>query len=322
MKVSVLMPVCNGGATIEATLKSVLEQTAPADEILVMNDGSTDDTAAIVSSHRPQVTLLSQPNGGVASARNALCQRAQGDILAFLDADDIWHPEYLKVQRRLLEEYPSAVASYTGHLDFYGYDDYLWPHEPPNAHGDTELMTPLQFLVRYNRATGPFASMSYCCTRSNSLRKIGDTPFRVDGVDDSYLACALALAGPVIYAPKPPLVAYRVTPTSFSADRLKMYGRWVQVFELMKPLYEASGDSHLLRAFKLAFASKRRAYSKLLLGANQFAEAREQLRRSLEDSSNPASIAKSLTLLSITYLPTGLHPAWPPRKRQWKGSPS
>jgi glycosyltransferase involved in cell wall biosynthesis len=309
MKISVLIPTYNSSATIRPTLESVLEQTALPDEVLVLDDGSTDDTLSILDTYKPQVSVFRQANEGVAGARNALCARAQGDLIAFLDHDDIWHPEYLRRQQQLFESHPSAVASYVGHVDFYGYGNYQWEDSSPDESADAELIEPLDFFVRYNRSTGNFGSMSYCCVRASALKRMGGSPFRIDGVDDSYLSFELALLGPVIYAPES-LVAYRITQGSFSTDRLKTFGRWVKVFELMRPQYEASGDSRLLQAFKRAFASKRRAYSKMLMGANKVADAREQLRRSLEDSSEPTSLAKSLTILSMTYLPPVLHPTW------------
>lgn len=317
MRISVVIPVYNGEKTIRTALQSVLGQTLSPDEILVLNDGSTDQTDSIVASYRPRITVIAQPNGGVANARNILCRYAQGDLIAFLDSDDIWHPEYLRTQRQLFESYPGAVASYMGHVNFYGCDDYRWESDSANESADAEIIEPLDFLVRYNRSTGNFGSMSYCCVRGSILRRLGASPFRVDGVEDSYLSCELALLGSVIYAPTP-LVAYRITQGSLSTDHLKMFGRWVNVFELMMPQYEASGNLYLSQAFRRASASKRRAYSKMLMGVGKVAEAREQLRRSVDDSSDPTSIAKSLTLLSMTYLPRRLHPAWPSGDREWK----
>src|ERR1035438_3553301 len=110
MKISVLIPAYNASRTIRATVESVFGQTVQPNEILIMNDGSTDDTAAVLQSFTSRVTVLHQVNQGVASARNELVARSQGDLVAFLDADNIWHPQYLEAQRKLATAHPDAVA--------------------------------------------------------------------------------------------------------------------------------------------------------------------------------------------------------------------
>lgn len=311
MKVSVAIPAYNCAATIQATLESVLQQTAPPDEILVLDDGSTDNTASVVNSYRPRVTLFQQKNSGAACARNALCERAQGDLIAFIDSDDIWNPSYLEVQRRLFRNYPNAVAFFTGHVNFVGHGNYQWDTNSLDAGSSVELIDPLDFFERYNRATGPFASMSYCCVPKRALMQIGNKPFceKVSGVEDSYLFYLLALSGPVVYASKP-LVAYRITDESLSANHLKTFRVWVHVFELLQGRYRKLSDANLSRAFGMAFASKRRFYAKLLMGAGKTSEARRQLQCSLGNTCNPVSIVKSLAWLLLTYIPVELQPKW------------
>lgn len=118
MKISALIPAYKAAGTIEATLESILAQTQPPDEILVLLDGVVDDTPKKLEKFTPRVTVHIQENRGVACARNRLVELASGDLLAFLDADDLWHPDYLKNQHALFAQYPNAVAVYTGHLRF------------------------------------------------------------------------------------------------------------------------------------------------------------------------------------------------------------
>jgi glycosyltransferase involved in cell wall biosynthesis len=315
MKISVLIPVCNGAKTLDATLISVLGQTVPPDEILVLDDGSTDDTAAIVRAFGERVRLLQQENKGVAPSRNALCEQAQGDLLAFLDADDLWHPQYLEVQRKLYLDFPNAVAFFTGHVNFPGYGAYDWDKKTTDSEPDIELIDPLDFLERYNRATGPFASMSYCCVPRSVLKAIGPEPFQVSGVDDSYLFTLLPLCGSVVYTAAP-LVAYRVTSDAQSVNRLKIFGRWVNVFEVLQESYEKQRNPRLLEAFRMAFASKRRQYGKFLMAGGRVREARAEFWRSASNARVPSSVGKSLTLLLTSYLPQRLQPSWPPVQRQ------
>lgn len=104
-RVSVIIPAYRAARTIGRAVESVLAQTAPAAEILVIDDGSPDDLATALESFGDQVTLLRKANGGAASARNFGIDRATGDFIAFLDADDYWAPERLQRQLALFKRH-------------------------------------------------------------------------------------------------------------------------------------------------------------------------------------------------------------------------
>lgn len=96
--VTALLPVFNGARFIGEAIESVLGQTYARIEIIVIDDGSTDETATIAARY-PAVTLLQTPNRGVSSARNTGLEHAKGELIAYLDADDLWLPE--KVGRQV-----------------------------------------------------------------------------------------------------------------------------------------------------------------------------------------------------------------------------
>lgn len=99
--VSVIIPAYNAESFIEETLKSVLAQTYPAIEVLVIDDGSQDRTPEIVAGmaeRDPRVVLVKQSNAGVAAARNLGIDQSKGEFIAPIDADDIWYPENLEKQ--------------------------------------------------------------------------------------------------------------------------------------------------------------------------------------------------------------------------------
>ena len=96
--VSVIIPAYNAGQRIARTIRTALNQTLPVLEIVVVDDGSTDDTVAVVSRFGDPVRIVSKPNGGPASARNLGASMARGDWLAMLDADDWWFPRKNELQ--------------------------------------------------------------------------------------------------------------------------------------------------------------------------------------------------------------------------------
>ena len=96
--ISVIIPSFNRAHTLGRSLNSVLGQTLTPDEIILVDDGSSDQTARLVSEHYPQVTYLYQENQGVSTARNAGVAQCQAEWLAFLDSDDEWLPEKLELQ--------------------------------------------------------------------------------------------------------------------------------------------------------------------------------------------------------------------------------
>jgi glycosyltransferase involved in cell wall biosynthesis len=113
--VSVVIPAYNCAATIGASIESARRQTVMDLEILVVDDGSTDETTDVVGGITDaRLQLLVQPNAGAAAARNTGCRAARGRYLAFLDADDIWMDTKIEQQLRFLAERPEARATQSG----------------------------------------------------------------------------------------------------------------------------------------------------------------------------------------------------------------
>src|SRR5690348_12029992 len=100
--VSVVIPAYNAAATLDETLRSVRSQTHRALEIIVVDDGSVDDTREIAGRHAAvddRVQVVTQSNAGLAASRNAGWMRARSELIAFIDADDLWAPT--KIERQL-----------------------------------------------------------------------------------------------------------------------------------------------------------------------------------------------------------------------------
>ncbi len=108
-KISVIIPAFNAVPYLGEAIQSVLDQTIPADEIIVVNDGSTDDTPREAEKF-PGIRIIHQDNQGCAVARNTGISASSGEWLAFLDADDVWLPEKLSWQAAYLKNHPSCPA--------------------------------------------------------------------------------------------------------------------------------------------------------------------------------------------------------------------
>ncbi len=115
-----------------------------------------------------------------------------------------------------------------------------------------------------------------------------------------------------------PLVAYRIVKDSLSSDRLKIFGSNVRTFEILAEKWCKRKDERFEKIFGMVFASKRRLFAKLLMGAGRTSEAQQQIGLSLKNTSNIISMIKSFALLLLTFLPAILQPTWPQRYRLWK----
>jgi len=131
MKVSVIIPCYNGEEYIGQTLGSLLDQTRPADEIIVVDDGSTDRSAKIAQCFGEYVTVLSKGGGGAAKARNCGGDHATGDAIMFLDADDVLAPDVLEQLLKQLKQNSGGVVA----CPWYRLEkiDNKWVKRPPSC---------------------------------------------------------------------------------------------------------------------------------------------------------------------------------------------
>ncbi|MCC5907089.1 MAG: glycosyltransferase family 2 protein [Balneolaceae bacterium] len=117
---SVIIPVYNGERYISDAIDSVLAQNYSPIEIIVVDDGSTDSTKKVLKKYKDQIVYIYKKNGGISSARNAGLDAVKGEFIAFIDADDIWHPSKLKKQFSLFDEYKSLEIAIGLSIDFEG----------------------------------------------------------------------------------------------------------------------------------------------------------------------------------------------------------
>jgi glycosyltransferase involved in cell wall biosynthesis len=112
---SIVMPAYNSEATIDVAIESALRQTRSNFELIVVDDGSTDNTVARVERHLDagRIKLITQPNLGASAARNAAIAESVGEYVTLLDSDDVWLPRYLEVMEETLHANPQAAVAFT-----------------------------------------------------------------------------------------------------------------------------------------------------------------------------------------------------------------
>jgi glycosyltransferase involved in cell wall biosynthesis len=141
MKVSALCAVFNCERYITEAIDSIRAQTVPVHEIVVVDDGSTDGTAEVVLRHAPDARLIRISHAGISSARQTAIDAAGGDLLAFIDADDIWSPDKTERQVALLRQRPDADVVYGRMRNFISPD--LTPEEAGHLQVNFEPMSGL-----------------------------------------------------------------------------------------------------------------------------------------------------------------------------------
>ena len=117
--ISVVIPAYNTALYIGEAIRSVLGQSLAPSEVIVVDDGSKDETADIAASFGEPVRVLRQTNGGIGAARNSGVEIAQGELLAFLDSDDLWAPEKLEKQADALQRKPELHGVFALVSQFY-----------------------------------------------------------------------------------------------------------------------------------------------------------------------------------------------------------
>lgn len=108
--ISIVIPLYNKAHTIVNTLNTVINQTYKNFEVIIVNDGSTDNGVKVIKENfnDPRIKIINQNNAGVSAARNRGVDESCGEYIAFLDGDDEWHPEYLSTMYELIKKYPHA----------------------------------------------------------------------------------------------------------------------------------------------------------------------------------------------------------------------
>lgn len=234
MSISVVIPAYNASRFLAQTLRNVLAQTQPPEEVLVIDDGSTDDTAAIAESFGPPVRVFRRPNSRQAASRNFGVQQATSEWIAFIDADDLWTPDKLQRQTEVLAAHPEADVCYTDHIKFRQECEED-PMEMP-VDGPGLKYYPAAQVRRGLLESVTFLPSSVLIRRSTFLRFGGfGTTFRI--VEDWDLWLRLLHAGVQFVSCDAPLLLYRMHSNNVTKNAITLHQENMLVYRTrVKPL--------------------------------------------------------------------------------------
>jgi glycosyltransferase involved in cell wall biosynthesis len=252
---SVIIPTFNSAHFVTQAVESVLAQTLPPSRIIVVDDGSTDATPERLASYAGHVKYIKQPNSGVSAARNRGLEEVETEFVAFLDADDVWHPRKLELQMDVFAQVPTLALLGTRTFD--------WPAASFPQIGDVEgriRHIPWQDLVVRN-----YIATSSVVVRREALCRAGKFDTQMQGPEDRDLWLRVGELG-LLANLELPLIGYREVPGSVSKRaktcqvsmcrilekldaRNAWKGRWLlrrkaysHVYHTCALLYDATGD--------------------------------------------------------------------------------
>lgn len=269
--VSVVIPVHNGRRFVDAALHCALAQSHAAVEVIVVDDGSTDDSCDIVRGYGSPVRLIEQPNRGVGHARNTGVEHARGEFVAFLDQDDWWREDKLEHQVQIFRSSDRIGLAHTG-VDYFD--------EPSQA-----FTTPLNPAATSHRLVGDcydelllenHVRNSSVLVRAAVLRAAGTCSPEVCGntVQDYDLWLRIARVSQFAYLPEP-LTIIRLHHAQGTWDRRQMLTEEARLLE------RVAADRLRVGALTARMASLYDALGVAHLDAGEASAARRWFRRSL-----------------------------------------
>lgn len=199
--ISVVIPLYNKQRCIRSTIESVLNQTYSDFELIVVDDGSTDDSASVVAElSDPRIHLVRKANGGVSSARNAGIRQATSEYIAFLDGDDLWEPEFLEEVNKMITDFPEAGIWGTS---------YFFLKQGAKVSAGKPLPDGFYGIIdnsSWNLAH-VYCSTAVCC-RKSALEEIGGFDERIAYGEDTEVWWRIMLRHPAAYSNRS-LAVYR-----------------------------------------------------------------------------------------------------------------
>lgn len=289
--VSVIIPLYNKAPHIENTINHVLKQSFSDFELIVVNDGSTDGSEKVVEKiDDPRLRLYNQDNHGVSYARNKGAQMASCDLVAFLDADDEWHENYLEEMWNLAKMYPDAVA-YASNYSIVEYGrEYVLEYDG--------IVDEYGIIKNYFICSNTPICSSTTMIKTDVFFKAGGFPVGCKFSEDLDLWCRLAIEGDIAYVNKP-LAVYRRDSTNMASRSTEASAYFPFLDDYVK--YKTAVPPEKYEKIKKYVEYKRfQAVSYALLVAKKPEEARNLIKKIYSQTNNKK---KLIGYYLMTYMP-------------------
>jgi glycosyltransferase involved in cell wall biosynthesis len=293
-RVSVVIPTYNRALDVVRAARSALAQTLPPHQVIVVDDGSTDNTAELVRELPAPVQYIPKTNGGVSSARNTAFPQVTGDYVALLDSDDHWDPRWLETAVNTIEAVPGAGAACCTRARGVRPDGSEIGIAPPKP-GVVNGMLRLPDLLMGGMMG------SNVVLRTEARTAAGDFDTTLKTGEDIDFALRVAVSTTIVEVAQP-LVNVTATPGSLSrnidtGNRLKVYAK----FEQEHP----EEARHFAKEFRDARVATTLGYARDLMWARQLPAARERLRESWRYRPTVAAAKLVVKLVVLSALGRG-----------------
>ncbi|MFV0295518.1 MAG: glycosyltransferase family 2 protein [Hyphomicrobiaceae bacterium] len=297
---SVIIPTYNRAGALPAAIDSVLGQSLAAHEIIVIDDGSTDGTGDVLAAYGARIVAIRQPNGGVSAARNTGLARATGDIITFLDSDDIWLPQRLEIAARALSQTDAVVHVADVRFESADYEESLFEIRKfafPADHAAL-VVRPLEFVL-----SG--LSLMSIAVRRDALAATGGFDQQLAMFEDLDLLVRLGGQGAWLFQGQTVCRARRIaedsalslTSQALASKRKTAAGR-VALFSRLAASDGLSPRERTLVANRLSWSHLEDAEARLASGDRRGGLA--SLGRSVTAHANPLkALAKAATLMTL-----------------------
>lgn len=285
------MPLYNKEREILTTVPSVLNQTFTDFELLVINDGSTDLSVQVVEKFDdPRISIISQENAGVSAARNTGVRLAQSELFVFIDADDLWHPDFLATIIALRNDYPQAKWFATGYEILHPEKGQSFSKLRGAAEDFRRGILPNYFDVAV--CSDPPVWSSATAVMRDAMQAIGGFPVGIGSGEDLLTWARLAVRFPLAYEARS-LAVFRVSGIHRRADPANKVGH------ALEQLAEDFPHVPSLRAYLGLW------YRMQAVIAMRFGDAAQARRRAgLAVRYGPWQLRNSYTLLLALLPPT------------------
>lgn len=304
--ISIVVPLYNKGHYIANTLNSILAQSFKNFEVIVINDGSTDEGPDIVKKYLlndSRIRLISQYNSGVSAARNRGIAEAKSDIIAFLDADDVWKPCFLETIITLISSFPQAGAYSTSFAIVYPSGKVTIPDFSGIPEAPWEGIIPNYFRAALSVA---ICNSSNTAVPKSIFSKVGLFPEGSPIGEDLDLWARIALEFPIAFSTKVCSKYHlNASESTIKADNFYLRKNRPVVNTLKKAISEGACRPHLVEDIYNYIAYRQIKDSRICLIHTKDKKRARKLLQNGQPTKLKLQLAKITTLI-LTFLPISI----------------